>query len=309
MNAGPPRHTSMFSSSANIKKEPKLRNALLDSFWYWSPLQGTGRSLIAVAQITILIFTPASRLAPEGILSSERQCEGIKSASAYCIWDGHEQVVNYIFAVLLLVVIVGYYPFVISLIHFYITISLSGFITVPDGGDFVAVPATMALVLLGISDKRTNHWHAVRVPDSALGARFGVGVAAAWCLRFQVSYIYLNAAVAKLFPEEWQAGTAFYYVTKSEMFGVSGWLEKPVDFIVQFPLSTIAFTWGTILFEALMSLVFIIGSRKLRQVAVVACIIFHIGIALLIGIVSFATIMIGIVTVANSDVVRIRDRY
>ncbi|CAM4160134.1 Sporulation-delaying protein SdpB [Corynebacterium belfantii] len=134
----------------------------------------------------------------------------------------------------------------------------------PDGGDFVAIPATMALVLLGLSDRRLNHWHAVKAQDSFLGFRSGIGVAAAWCLRFQVPYIYLNAAVSKLFPEEWQTGTAFCYVTKSEMFGVSSWLEKPVDFMVQFLLVTIIFTWGTILFEASVSLIFIFWQQKVE---------------------------------------------
>ncbi|CAB0575632.1 Sporulation-delaying protein SdpB [Corynebacterium diphtheriae] len=298
----------MLPSSASNKESSTLRNKLLDSFWYWSPLQGAGRSLIAAAQITVLIFTPASRLSPDSVLADESRCQGIRAINAYCIWNGNEQTVSYVFAFILFIVIVGYFPFIISLVHFYITICLSGFITVPDGGDFVAIPATMALVLLGLSDRRLNHWHAVKAQDSFLGFRSGIGVAAAWCLRFQVSYIYLNAAVAKLFPEEWQTGAAFYYVTKSEMFGVSSWLEKPIDFMVQFSLVTIIFTWGTILFEASVSLIFIFGSKRLRSIAVIACIVFHIGIALLIGIVSFATIMVGIVLVANSDVGGIQSR-
>lgn len=291
----------MLQSPASAKR-PKLLSSLLDSWRYWSPLQGAGRSLIAAAQITILLFTPASRLFPDSILAKEGQCTGIRSASAYCIWSGHEQVVSYVFAALLVVVIVGYFPFLISLIHLYITVCLSNFITIPDGGDFVAIPATTALLLLGLADKRLNHWRTVKISESALGVRSGIGVAAAWCLRFQVSYIYLNAAVAKLFAEEWQTGTAFYYVTKSEMFGVARWLEGPVDSLVAFPLVTIMFTWGTIFLEALMSLILVIGSRALRRIAVFACIVFHLGIALLIGIFSFALIMIGVVLVANSDV-------
>lgn len=279
-----------------------LRNLSVTSLRYWSPFQGLGRSVIAVAQISTLLFTSASRLSPDSVLTEENRCEGIKSANAYCLMEGNEQLVSYLFAGLLFIIVIGFFPFFISVIHLYITFCLTDFITVPDGGDFVAIPAVIALLFLSLADNRRNHWYLAQPRSSPLGVRIGIGLATAWGLRFQVAYIYLNAAVAKLFPEEWQTGTAFYYITKSEMFGVSGWLIKPVDFIVGFPIVTLTFTWGTILFEFLMALTIAIGSVQIRRVALICAVIFHLFIALFIGIFSFAFIMIGVVILANSDV-------
>ena len=293
----------MFQSIANNRSDnSNLRNLSIGALRSWSPLQGAGRSAIAFSQILILLFTSSSNLSPDIDLTSEGRCTGIKSASAYCLIEGNEQTVSYIFSALLILVIAGYFPFLISALHLYITLCLTNFITVPDGGDSVAVLATIALLLLSLADNRRNHWYSPKPRSTALGIRVGIGIAAAWGLRFQLAYIYLNAAIAKLSPEEWRTGTAFYYITKSEMFGAPDWLMTPIDFMVSIPIITIAFTWGTILFESLMALIFAIGSVKARRIALACSIVFHIGIALIIGIASFAVIMIGIVIVANSDV-------
>lgn len=307
MNGEPLSRTNTLQLNADTRRgKSALCNFSVSSFHYWSPFQGLGRSMIAVAQISILLFTSASRLSPDSVLTEENRCEAIKSANAYCLMEGNEQLVSYLFAGLLFIIIIGFFPFVISVIHLYITFCLTDFITVPDGGDFVAIPAVIALLFLSMADNRRNHWHPVQPPSSPLGVRIGIGLATAWGIRFQVAYIYLNAAVAKLFPEEWQTGSAFYYITKSEMFGVSGWLIKPVDFIVGFPIVTLTFTWGTILFEFLLALAIAVGSVKIRRVALICSIIFHLFIALFIGIFSFALIMIGVVILANSDVYSIR---
>ncbi len=288
---------------------------LTQTFWRWSKLAAeaaqrynvkipalqVGRSLLALAQLTLLISTPANRaLLPINGGDPLEVCErSINRLSAFCL--GNPETIRWIFVVLLILIIVGIFPALLSWIHWYIALSIHFVISVPDGGDQAIVVFTFWLALISMSDLRWNAW-----------LRKGTGVqwstalpwAASWGLRLQIFYIYFQSAAWKLPVEQWEQGTAVYNVVRMENFGATGLIGEAARWITSVPLIALALTWGTILLEFLIA-IFVLGNCKMQRIALFFATFLHVGIALLIGIVSFALTMVGGVMIATSQSIKV----
>ena len=107
-----------------------------------SRVVGVGRSLIALAQISVLVFTPAAYLfVPVGGEAISIDCRSLpQQASAYCLVDSSQrQLMTWVLLVLLLVVASGLLPRVTPLVHFWVSLSINSSISLPDGGEVVAL--------------------------------------------------------------------------------------------------------------------------------------------------------------------------
>lgn len=262
-------------------------------------LLGIGRTIIALAQFSFLVLTPIEAfLTPVvGVALGDRCSEPVASFSMYCLWDNPRDVTNVII-ILLILIASGFYPRWTSLLHFWISYSLGMAIGLPDGGESAAMVITFFYIFASINDGRRWHWErGGRVHSGPLA---GVAWAGSWMVRIQVAFIYLWGGLSKLAIESWQDGTAVYYVARMEFFGAAGFFDDTIRYLTAIPLVALAGTWGTIVLEVAISILLLANRRRAGVAALVVCIFIHSLIIVMIGIVSFAMIMIGGVTIAAS---------
>ena len=105
-------------------------------------------------------------------------------------------------------------------------------------------------------------------------------------IKIQVAYIYYDSVFRKLHVKEWRDGTLIYYWFNHNFFG----LNAPFSNIIKPLLDRLPFslciTWGTLLFEAVMSLGFLFSGGK-KLILLKWGIIFHFSILLIHGYASF----------------------
>ncbi|MDV8077592.1 hypothetical protein R4P47_13585 [Rhodococcus sp. IEGM 1370] len=257
---------------------------------------GIGRTLIALAQLSILAFTPVEALmVPVGSTVGPK-CGSIQSISLYCIGgDAHLGVKHCIIGVLLLVVASGYRPRYTSIIHAWVTVSISGSITLPDGGESVARVVTLLLILVCLADNRVWHWRAPSTP--AQPTLSAISLAALIFVRLQIAYLYIDSAIAKFGVDNWADGSAEYYFIRNPMFGSAGPIDTAARAITTHALPTVMLTWGALAIELIIGLA-ILGGTRSRRIALILDCALHAGIILTMGLWSFSLVMIGSATVA-----------
>lgn len=253
--------------------------------------------------MTVLLFTPAVALfVPIYGISDSMSCDGVRSIGAFCLGDDvglTREAVAVFLIVILLWVIVGYFPRYTAPVHLWATASVSSYISLPDGGEAAAQAVVLLLLVVSLGDRRINHW--------LLKAQYRpsfiqpVVWAAAIVVTLQVSWIYLQASMSKLAVTEWQQGSALYYVARDPMFGVSGLLTEPYLWLTGQPWGTLFLSWGAIIIEFAIAIM-ILTSARLRSTALVLAILLHSAFIVFIGLWSFALIMIGCVACATFPV-------
>jgi antimicrobial peptide system SdpB family protein len=255
--------------------------------------------VIALAQLTILALTTWSNLMPE-IAGQEQApvCQGLSNASLFCLDPHPDHLAARVTAiVVLLSVMAGVAPRVVSFLHFWVSFSLASSIGLPDGGEQVAQVASLLVVFISLRDQRAFAW--TRAQESTSGAGVLVGMAfAGWLvLRLQMAFIYAQSGLSKLTNEDWLNGSAMYYVIRDPSFGASGLVGSIFQAVTYNPVGTALLTWGTIIGEVLLAVLLLMGPAH-RRVALLLAALLHIGIVLAIGLWSFAAIMIGAVVIA-----------
>ena len=197
---------------------------------------------------------------------------------------------------LLLIVASGFYPRALGFVHAWVTFSIAGSIALPDGGELAAKVIALLLIPMCLADDRLWHW---RRPTTPLRpALRGMSYAALWAVRVQVAGIYLHSGLGKFASSDWLSGTAEYYVLRDNMFGAAGWVRDISVAAMSVPALVFAVTWGSIALEITVGLVILLGTDRLRRVALTLVIIFHVGIIITIGLWTFALVMIGAVALA-----------
>ncbi|MBV1858157.1 MAG: hypothetical protein KUG77_07065 [Nannocystaceae bacterium] len=113
----------------------------------------------------------------------------------------------------------------------------------------------------------------------------------------QVCLVYSVAGLAKIPGEYWQNGTAFYYVLNSAEFGMTQWAKVIWDY----PLLLAVLTWSPVLMQLAFPWIYIFGGPISRRVVVLVAMSFHVGIFALMGLESFAVLMIAAELLLLSD--------
>lgn len=265
---------------------------------------GSGRTLIALAQLSILCFTPTAYLfVPVSGEPQKPHCEGWKGLTAYCLGnDDFRPWVSILLIALLMVVASGFFPALTAVPHYWATVSISTGISLPDGGEAAAQVITLFLVFLLLGDRRKTHWHRASPSTRPRNVLLGLTWAAHWGLRLQMAWIYVNAAIPKLSVQEWKDGTAVYYITRGEFFGAPKHLQELIYWATSMPLVELLLTWGTIAAELTIAYFLIFGKNRTRLVSLALCVALHAGIIAVIGLWSFALVMIGGVAAAMAGI-------
>ncbi len=160
-----------------------------------------------------------------------------------------------------------------------------------DGGDNLAYVVIPFLLLTHCYDRFAlptglagrlarhvpGHLRAVSVPFHNLGVLM---VAAQICLVYVVSGLY------KVMGEEWQDGTALFYIMRVAEFELPGWS----NLVYENDLLVVLGTYGTVAFLVYFPLGVLVPA--LRPWAAAASICFHVSIAFFMGLTGFALTMI-----------------
>ena len=166
-----------------------------------------------------------------------------------------------------------------------------------DGGDnIMAIMFVYAMFMRLDAGPSLTDGIWARAPEVARRLRNLFHNLAVLCAALQLSIVYAVSGLSKVQGETWQNGTALYYVLQSAEFSLPG-------------VSDILFYNGALLaFVCYVTVFFLIGfpalvflNRRTRVLAVIMGITFHLGIGVLMGLVSFALFMIAAELLLISD--------
>lgn len=105
-----------------------------------------------------------------------------------------------------------------------------------------------------------------------------------------MSVIYFQSCVAKLPHAEWADGSALYYWINNYAFGAPDWLRPALSALAENPVGVAAMTWGPLVLEIALAAALLLPQR-IRWMLLPAGVLFHLGIAVVMGLWSFAFAM------------------
>lgn len=256
----------------------------------WSNVYGLARTLLALATAgTIAFNAPHEIFRPSAAYADAPVCEGYYNIGIFCVFKTQLELSRWVALGILAMVAAGWRPRFTAVLHWWVSFSVLSS-SVGTGGDKVSAVLTLLLIPLALTDGRRWHWASAQEQPAHLRGQVTrlVALSALTAVRLQVAGIYFVAAVAKFGVTEWANGTALYYWMADPRFGGPGWVLP----ILRSPAAVTALTWGTILLELALALALLFPSG-VRRLLLVMGIVFHVSIALLIGITSFSMTMIG----------------
>lgn len=175
---------------------------------------GGSRSILAMGTLFTFIFTPMDALFyqsssyPAGVVCSSTH----SSFGLFCILPPHDNPWDYITTyVILISVVIGFVPFLTSLLHFWVAWSFGVACPILDGGDQIAWALSILFVILHFGDLRLTHWHSHKDYAKLPGIFRAIWWSAIPLFILQAMTVYLHACIGKLFIDEWTNGTDVWY--------------------------------------------------------------------------------------------------
>lgn len=194
---------------------------------------------------------------------------------------------------LLAFVAIGIYPRLTALAHWWVSFSVWNAVTITDGGDQITLVLSTLLLPLALTDSRMWHWSQT---TSVRPTRFGVllarviGQSSLGLIRWQLFIVYLDACLSKLAIPEWRDGTAMYYWLNDNYMGLPGYMHGLFEPLLSSKWVALI-TWSVLLLEFCLA-ISILMKPRIRLYLFPLALAFHMGIALFMGITSFAVAMI-----------------
>lgn len=146
----------------------------------------------------------------------------------------------------------------------------------PDGGDNIALLALCYMLFL--------------IPAGAAHTRGGLSVwmhnIAVLAIALQIIVVYSTAGLAKAYGNLWYHGTAMYYVSQVQWFS----LPTVRNIFKSSAVTTIA-SYGSVLYELWFPVAVL---SPLRRLWIATGILFHLGIAIFMGLITFSMMMIAL---------------
>lgn len=265
----------------------------------WTNVYGIARTLVALGTVGTLTASSAETLfRPVATIGDYPACTSTTAASIFCLSPDdytHLTWIKWGCVIALLVVASGWRPQLTALPHAYINYSVFSGVAIVDGGDQIALILSVLFVLPALGDRRRWHWAQppVRTPQTRATQLLAlIGTGGLVMLRLQMIVVYFQAAVAKLPHGEWQDGTAMWYWGTNLDFGPAPWLATLVTPVIGTPLGVALMTWLPLVIEGSLAISLLLPQR-LRWWAMGAGLLFHLSIALMMGLWSFALAMAG----------------
>ena len=261
----------------------------------WTNVYGLARTLLALGTLSTLAASPTETLfRPVAGIPQAPLCESVARASLFCLVPRtYLGVTQAVLVLILAIVASGWRPRLTAIPHWWVSWSVAASIALPDGGDQVAVVLTLILLPVALTDGRCWHWDSPASPSTRFGgaALALVGVSSLFVSRLQVAAVYLHSGLAKLGVQEWRDGTAMYYWLQQPGFGPTPLLRGPLLALTETAPGVALLTWTPIALELALA-TSILMSPRARRILLPVGISFHLAIAAMMGLVSFAFSMI-----------------
>ncbi|MBD99272.1 MAG: hypothetical protein CMO34_05460 [Verrucomicrobia bacterium] len=269
-------------------------NDLIESYCCVNPFSfvyGLGRSIIAIGSLVTFVFNDIYHLFDEFALRSISNSDIFMQKINFFGIFGYD---NLVFAklasiIILIIVISGFIQKLSCLLHFWINFSFYNSAILLDGGDQIATILSFLIIPLALFDKRRNHWDTIKFQSPLTKL---IGHITFIMISIQVSFIYLNTAIEKIYKiEEWKNGTAIYYIANNNLFGVQEFALEAFSPILN---SRYVFfiTWFIILSHLCLSYVLFLDRQRKFNFFFMG-VGFHLCIAFFLGLYSFSFVMIG----------------
>jgi antimicrobial peptide system SdpB family protein len=264
----------------------------------WTNVYGLARTILALATLgTLALSPPGALFAPALGAPPPPYCGNVAGISLFCVVPESQLNLARLVGIAILVVVAsGWRPRITALPHWWVAFSLQASISIPDGGDHVTEVLTLLLVPVALSDRRRWHWSAPRL---RAGAERPIATLVALVtmvlVRVQVAGIYLHSSLGKLGTTEWTDGTAIYYWLDDPTFGTPMWLRGTAQAVLSFGPAVAALTWGTLALEFALAVAIFVPKRR-WQPFLLGGLALHAGIAVLMGLGSFALAMFAALT-------------
>jgi antimicrobial peptide system SdpB family protein len=263
----------------------------------WTNVYGLARSLIALGTlVTLAKNDPAVLWHPASGIPVAPVCSELTGhTSLFCFLSSDLNLARWIAVAVLALVVSGYRPRITGPLHCWITHSFVTTALMVDGGDHLSATLSLLLLPLTLTDARRWHWsEPAPLPDTPrANLRVGLASATLWVMRLQVAIVYLNAAAAKWGNTEWADGTALYYWFSDPAFGLTPPLRAAFGTLIENRYSVTFMTWGVIAFEFTLFAALFMRARVERTLLLAMGITFHLAIAFVHGLPSFALIVFG----------------
>jgi len=248
------------------------------------------RSAIAFAGLITLLFNPTQDLFVQVDSGGSVNCYGVAAMSYYCVMPDLD-VARIAAIVLLASIVAGLLPRWTAIPHWWIAFSFQVSSNQIEGGDQIAAITTLLLIPVALQDSRWSHWsnRDVRMNEHGrLIAHFFLTA-----IRLQAAIIYLASGAAKFGQEQWQDGTAMYYWLNHATFGAPEWQQVVYQPILTNATLVSVITWGVPALEIIVAMALFAGPG-VRRVLFVLIALMHVGIAVSLGLVSFAIVMVAL---------------
>lgn len=293
-----PEHVTTTLQQALFTPQPPAREKFDRYISRYSPFNpgiGLARTVIAFALLATIMSTPTSQLffRSESFPAGVTCLAPLSKYSLFCIAGEAGQLDVAVWSSVLVLTLagIGILPAFTAIPHWYVTWSFTVGSPVLDGGDHLAANLTLLLILLSVLDRRRWHWQRdVAYPSRQLWVKHvGYAALALWCL--QLFIVYFQAAVAKFGVAEWADGTALWYWMQHPTFGPAEPLQELVLTGLQNPTLVVGATYGALAFQVTLAFAPLFA-HKFRYIYLALAIVFHLAIAVLMGLWSFSAIMI-----------------
>ncbi|WP_343923221.1 sporulation-delaying protein SdpB family protein [Rhodoglobus aureus] len=262
----------------------------------WTQNLGIARTLIAVTGLATLAFNSMDTLIRPGAgIDVVPNCAGPARISAWCVVDPVDNSWMQILCILILALAAsGWRPRLTAIPMWWVLFSNQASFTTVDGGDQVAAVLALLLIPVSLTDSRRFHWRHLSAAG-LVGSGIYAGILARVTLvviKVQVSFIYINACLSKLSVAEWLDGTSIYCWLRDPLFGPVGPLRQATDAMMLDPVLVASVTWGTLMLEFLLGISLFLPQRT-KYVLLPLGVAFHLGIAVTMGLWTFAFAMWG----------------
>jgi antimicrobial peptide system SdpB family protein len=240
---------------------------------------------------------------PDGVLPFEQFMELNETLSVFKFSrsEAHFQAIYIAAIAIAVLVVIGFRPRLTVPLHWLMVWSfLERNPFLGDGGDNI-----MRIVLFFLAFANTSAYFSVHA-DRGSARRVSVRDIFQPALRIahniamllivvQLCMMYMSTGLYKVMGELWQNGTALYYILRVDEFSWPGVAE----FIYRNPYLVVFGTYGTVLFELMF--VPLLLNRWTRYLMLGAGCLFHLGIAAVMGLVTFGWSMLSIYPLLLTD--------
>ncbi|MFI9379824.1 hypothetical protein [Kutzneria sp. NPDC052558] len=246
-----------------------------------------------------IVFTPDSALlGTTSGLPAAGSCDGLGSLSLWChsnALPGGALTARSLSICVLVVAMSGYRPRWTCIPQWYVTFSVGSSIFTELGVDSAAKAMTLLLIPICLGDRRVWQWQ--RPADPVSPGWRGAAFASHLVIRLQVFIIYATAVVSKLTDSSWQHGVAMYFVANDPTYGFPPSLRALLDPLLSTYWLVAALSWSVVAIQGVIA-VTIIGTRRMRLIALCCSTALHLAIGVLMSLPTFSLAMIGLVLAA-----------